>query len=286
MGVGSLPGEPWAAAGGPFTHLIRTRFSGAAALQSAPRCLGGKSVRWREPVCGWIPERGSGLGLAPGSAPRDKWRPLTSSLTTIGHCCWRPGLQAERPAPATAQQKPSRAAAPSAPWPARPRRLCAEVGAALAAARDGGTGRGGGGSGESSQSGSNSPGGGRRAAWLAVPAGGLWQPRRAAPPLIVAALAEVTIGGCPAGPHCGTRAHRSGAQTMSSERGRGSRRSEPRADGLAVGAHPRPLPGGSRLPACTGRRPLPLGRPPTRARLTPLRVRSPSGTSVRQGARR
>ena len=54
-------------------------------------------------------------------------------------------------------------------------------------------------SGESSQSGSNSPGGGRPAAWLAVPAGGLRQPRRAAPPLIVAALAEVTIGGCPAG---------------------------------------------------------------------------------------
>lgn len=73
---------------------------------------------------------------------------------------------------------------------------------------------------------------------------------------------------------------------MGSERGRGSRPSEARADGLAVGAHPRPLPGGSRLRACTGRRPLPLGRPPTRARLTPLRVRSPSGTSVRQGARR
>lgn len=141
-------------------------------------------------------------------------------------------------------------------------------------------------SGESSQSGSNSPGGGRRAAWLAVPAGGLRQPRRAAPPLIVAALAEVTIGGCPAGPHCGTRAHRSGAQTMGSERGRGSRPSEARADGLAVGAHPRPLPGGSRLRTCTGRRPLPLGRPPTRARLSPLRVRSPSGTSVRQGAQR
>ena len=156
----------------------------------------------------------------------------------------------------------------------------------MAAARGGGTGRGGGGCGESPQSGSNSPGGGRRAAWLAVPAGGLRQPRRAAPPLIVAALAEVTIGGCPAGPHCGTRAHRSGAQTMGSERGRGSRPSEPRADGLAVGAHPRPLPAGSRLRTCTGRRPLPLGRPPTRARLTPLRVRSPSGTSVRQGARR
>lgn len=69
----------------------------------------------------------------------------------------------------------------------------------MAAARDGGTGRGGGGGGENSQSGSNSPGGGRRAAWLAVPAGGLRQPRRAAPPLIVAALAEVTIGGCPPG---------------------------------------------------------------------------------------
>lgn len=41
---------------------------------------------------------------------------------------------------------------------------------------------------------------------------------RAAPPLIVAALAEVTIGGCPAGPHCGTRAHWSGARTDNGQR--------------------------------------------------------------------
>ena len=83
-------------------HLSRAGYSGAAPPQSAPRCLKGKSERWREPVCGRIPERGSWMGLAPGSVPRDKWRPRTSSLTTIGHCCWRPGLQAERPAPATA----------------------------------------------------------------------------------------------------------------------------------------------------------------------------------------
>jgi hypothetical protein len=73
---------------------------------------------------------------------------------------------------------------------------------------------------------------------------------------------------------------------MSGERSCGSCRSEQRADRLTVGAHPRPLPGGPRLQVCTGRRPLPLGWPPTRAGLTLLRVRSPSGTSIRQGARR
>lgn len=66
---------------------------------------------------------------------------------------------------------------------------------------------------------------------------------------------------------------------MGSERGLGSRPSEPKADGLAVGAHPRPLPGGSRLRACTGRRPLPLGRPPTRAR-------PPASLLLASGARR
>lgn len=73
---------------------------------------------------------------------------------------------------------------------------------------------------------------------------------------------------------------------MSSERSCGCSGSEQRADRLAVGAHPRPLPGGPRLQVCTGRRPLPLGWPPTRAGLTLVRVRSPSGTSIRQGARR
>lgn len=73
---------------------------------------------------------------------------------------------------------------------------------------------------------------------------------------------------------------------MSGERSCGSSRSEQRADRLTVGAHPRPLPGGPRLQVYTGRRPLPLGWPPTRAGLTLLRVRSPSRTSIRQGARR
>lgn len=53
-----------------------------------------------------------------------------------------------------------------------------------------------------------------------------------------------------------------GAQTMGSERGRGSRPSEPAAAGLAVGVHPRPLPVAPAPGACTGRRPLPLGRLP------------------------
>lgn len=145
MREGSPPGVSWAAGRTIHPHFSRAGISGPAPLQSAPRCLNGKSERWRKSVCGRIPERGSWMGLAPGSVPRDKWRPRTSSLTTIGHCCWRPGLQAERPAPATTQQKPSKAAAPSAPWPAWPCPLYAAVGAALAAARGGGTGRGGGG---------------------------------------------------------------------------------------------------------------------------------------------
>jgi hypothetical protein len=137
---------------------------------------------------------------------------------------------------------------------------------------------------ESSQSVSNNSGGGRRAAWFTVPADGLRRPRRAAPPLIVAALAGMTRRGCPAGPHCDTRAHRSGAQTMGSERGRGSRPSEQRGDGLAVGAHPPP-------PAWW---PPPPGLhwPPTPPLGTPSHARSPhfssrpSGISIRQGARR
>lgn len=57
-------------------------------LQSAPRCLTGKSERWREPVCGRIPERGSWIGLAPGSAPQTSGDPapahLPPSATAVG----------------------------------------------------------------------------------------------------------------------------------------------------------------------------------------------------------
>lgn len=141
----------------------------------------------------------------------------------------------------------------------------------MVAARDGGTGSGGEGSGESSQAGSSNSGGGPQAAWFAALAVGLKQPLREAPPLIVAALTAMTRRGCPSGPHYGTRAHRSGPQTMSSEQSCGSSQSEQRAEGLAIGAHPRPLPGGPRLQVCTSRRPLPLGmashaRPPHSSR--------------------
>lgn len=101
------------------------------------------------------------------------------------------------------------------------------------AARDGGTGRGAEGSCESPQAGSSNSGGGPQAAWFAALPVGLKRPLREAPPLIVAALTAMTRRGCPSGPHYGTRAHRSGPQTMRSERGCGASRSEQRADGLA-----------------------------------------------------
>lgn len=154
----------------------------------------------------------------------------------------------------------------------------------MVAARDGGTGHSGEGSGESSQAGSSKSGGGPQAAWFAVLAGGLKQPLREAPPLRVAADSSEK--------RLPLRAalKRQGALVRATDNEwrakRGSSRSEQGADRLAVGAHPRPLPGGPRLQVCTGRRPLPLGWPPTRASLTLLRVRSPSGSSIRQGARR
>lgn len=246
-----LPAWSIVGCGGRTIHPASAKRNSQEPLDPELPSVSRKEVRALEGACLRTDPRAWELALRPGTSGDPAPAHLPPSATAVGGQSCRQSGQRQQHGSGnpTRQQRPVPHGLPGLA------RLCCSW-AALAAARDGGTGCGGGGSDESPQSGSSSPGGGRWAAWLALPAGGLRQPRRAAPPLILAALAGVVIG-YPAGPHCGTRAHRSGAQTMGSERGRGSRPSEPNADGLAVGAHPRPLPGGSRLRACTGRRPLP-----------------------------
>lgn len=279
MAMGSLPGVSWAAAGGPFTPLQQNWILWSTSTPERPsgvseasQCAGGSlsvdgsqsvGARWGWPLA--LRLRTSG-----DSAPAH----LPPSTTAVGgQRCRQSGQRQHQ-----CSRNPARQQRPVPHCP-----LCAAVGAALAAARDSGTGRGSGCSSESSQSGSTSPGGGRRTAWLAVPAAGLRQPRRAAPPLIVAALAEVTIGGCPAGPHCGTRTHRSGAQTMRSEsRAVAPARLSRELTGWPSGLTPAPCPVAPASGPALAADPSPWDALP-RAPAS-LCVRSPSGTSVRQGA--
>lgn len=106
---------------------------------------------------------------------------------------------------------------------------------------------------------------------------------RAAPPLIAAAPAGVTRGGCSAAGRTVApgRTGQGHAQTMGSERGLGSRPSEPGAEGLAVGAHPRPParwlpPPGLHWP------PTPPLRAPSHARL-PACLSLPLASGARRG---
>lgn len=93
-------------------HLLRTRFSGAAPLQSAPRCLGGKSVRWSEPVCGGSQSVGAGWGwplaLRPGTSGDPAPAHLPPSATAVGgQGCGQSGQrQPQRSRNPAGQQRP------------------------------------------------------------------------------------------------------------------------------------------------------------------------------------